>query len=302
MSFSSCVKNELYKIPITLMEDAKLELYGILCFSKSFSSKSICIKTENSDVFKRAITLFDYNNINIKNMRTKISHSLCSIEITDNKDCANIVEFFGLDKDYISNTFIPLNYKNIREHHLCAFFRGVFLICGTVTDPSSDYHLEFSVQNTYLSKALIDVFNNMVSIKISPNSVKRRSSTILYIKGNEQITDFLTFIGATKASMDFIQAKMIKEVRNYVNRTTNFETANISKTAQASLAQIKAIEHIKSLKGLEYLPDTLRETAILRLKNPYMSLEELAASFSEPISRSGVNHRLKKILNISKEI
>lgn len=132
--------------------------------------------------------------------------------------------------------------------------------------------------------------------------ISRKGDFVVYLKGSEQIADLLTYLGAQQASMELIQVKMLKEVRNYVNRTTNFTTANIGKTASAAAQHIRAIQKIERKMGLEGLPEDLRELAQLRLDNPEMSLRELGESLSEPISRSGVNHRLRRILEIAEDI
>ena len=139
-------------------------------------------------------------------------------------------------------------------------------------------------------------------ITTEPNVVRRKGSYVVYIKGSDNIADLLTYMGAPMSSLELVQRKIYKSVRNKVNRQINSETANSNKTAAAAAKQIIAIEKIKNTKGLEYLSDDLRELALLRLENPEYNLRELGEALSSPISRSGVNHRLMRIIEISQEL
>ena len=135
-----------------------------------------------------------------------------------------------------------------------------------------------------------------------PKQVRRRGDYLLYYKESENIEDFLTFIGAPMRALEIMEIKVVKDVRNQVNRRTNCETANIDKTVAASSRQVADIELIRERRGLEYLPENLRELAYLRLENPELSLSELGRALSDPISRSGVNHRLERISRIAAEL
>ena len=182
------------------------------------------------------------------------------------------------------------------------FLRALFLEKGTMTNPALDYHLEFACISLEEAQALCSFIENISELSVTPGVTKRKGQYVVYVKGSEQITDLLAFIGANKAAMEFMQVKMVKEVRNYVNRTTNFETANIEKTASAAVGQLEAIRKIQRERGLASLPDELRELAELRLENPEYSLRELGEALTPPITRSGVNHRLKRLLQIAEEI
>ena len=173
---------------------------------------------------------------------------------------------------------------------------------GTMTNPARDYHMEFACASLEEAQALCSFLEYLPELSITPGVTKRKGQYVVYVKGSEQITDLLAFIGANKAAMEFMQVKMVKEVRNYVNRTTNFETANIGKTASAAAGQLEAIRKIQQVRGLASLPEELRELAELRLENPEFSLRELGESLTPPITRSGVNHRMKRLLQIADEI
>ena len=175
-------------------------------------------------------------------------------------------------------------------------------MCANVANPNKEYRIDFTLSNQEAAQLLKNLLSHIKNIKLTPNIIDRNGSFIVYFKGNEKVADFLTYIGAPLAAMELIQVKMLKEIRNYVNRTTNFETANINKMASAAATQITKIELIAKEKGLDWLPDKLQELAKLRLENPDMSMKELGESLRVPISRSGVNHRLNKIMKLSDEI
>lgn len=194
--------------------------------------------------------------------------------------------------------------KNIAsKNKLYSRFLGIlFLKYGNVTNPEIKYHLEFNLNSKILCNAAVYAFENAEPLGVSPSVIKRRNHFVVYLKDSEKITDFLVFIGAQRAAMNMMQIKMVKEVRNNINRSTNFETANLSKITNSSSKHIDAINKIKNIIGLEELPEPLKETALLRIMNPYMSLNELSKLYEKPISKSGINHRLKKIMDIAKTI
>ena len=135
-----------------------------------------------------------------------------------------------------------------------------------------------------------------------PGIAVRKGSYVVYIKGSDSIADVLAFIGAPMASLEIVQQRIYRSLRNKVNRKINSETANSNKTAAAAAKQIRAIERIEKKRGLSSLPDELRELARLRLDNPEYNLRELGEALSTPISRSGVNHRLQRLIEISEEL
>jgi len=180
------------------------------------------------------------------------------------------------------------------------FLRGVFLSCGNVTDPARGYHLEL-VPPTVEKRDQLEAFINGRAI-----SVKRASRTggsgkpFLYSKDSEGIVDFLAYIGAMRHSIDVINAKILRELRNNVNRKVNCEAANIEKTARAAGKHLDDIEYIWNVKGRDFLPEELRETALIRFDNPSMTLKEIGDTLK--ISKSGVNHRLRKISETAEKI
>ena len=185
-----------------------------------------------------------------------------------------------------------------KEPKKITFLREAFLSYGNITDPKFGYHLEFHPHELKLAEKLISALESIKEFELSPNILWSRNEPVVYVKGSEKISDFLVFIGAKNQAMQFMQEKMLGEVRNNINRSTNFETANIKKTVNCSALQIKIIKEIKKLEIFEELPENLKEIANLRLSYPNISFKELGKKCKPKISRSGVNHRFNKIFEV----
>lgn len=299
MSFSSDVKKEICSVEQFDREALKAELYGMLLFSRNFSPNKITFTTESNYAGNRLIFLLQnlYMPIIEKQsaLRTKSSDShLYKIIVVDGNDCKRIFEDFGHTDGQIT---LRVNRANLSSEELSqAFLRGVFLSCGSVSDPMKSYHLEFCVPHKNLSQDLCKILSEITECTLIPKTVVRSGSYIVYFKESEQICDLLTYIGSPIRSMEIMGTKAIKQVRNNVNRRINGEVANIGKIATASAKQLSAIEHIKKTIGIDSLPEDLREIAYLRLENPDMSLRDLGQNLSTPISRSGANHRMQRLL------
>ena len=173
------------------------------------------------------------------------------------------------------------------------------MCCGSVTDPNSDYHLEFAVNRLHIANDLQTLLDEYL---IRPNVTRRNAGYLVYYKGCRKIEDLLTLMQATNCSMSMMEVEIMKGVRNRVNRATNCETANLSKSLEAGQKQTDAIQHIRQTVGLSALPPELYEIAVLRRDNPEASLSELGKMLSEPLSRSGANHRLQKIVKFASQI
>lgn len=304
MSFASDTKNELCKIkPKNCCR--KAECYGIYLFGRSFSLKSITFITGSEAAAERAAGFASNEagvsmNVMPPRMRREGEQGIFTVTATESAKIQALLSYMGHTGREVH---LRINYGNI-ENDCCrnAFLRGVFLSCGTVTTPSKDYHLEFVVPHMNLAKDLAAFIRDIYELNFEPKLMKRKGAYVVYIKGGSHVADMLAFIGAGNAAMDIIQAKMFKELRNEVNRKTNFETANLDKTVSASARQRKAIQKIMKTDGLDSLPEELRKLAALRYESPELSLRELGASLEPPLSRSGVNHRLEKIVAISKKL
>jgi len=180
-----------------------------------------------------------------------------------------------------------------------AFLRGAFLACGSLSDPEKDYHLEFVLKNESQALMLKEVLS---SLSVEVGTVMRKKAHVLYIKDSEVIATVLTLADAHVALMDLENIRILKEVRNDVNRRVNCETANIEKTVRAASRQVEDIRFLASQPGFDELPEELRMTAGLRLEHPEVSLSELAMLHPAAVSRSGINHRLRKLCDMAEKI
>ncbi len=176
------------------------------------------------------------------------------------------------------------------------FLRGVFLKCGHVSAPGRNFMLDFTLPNDETADHIAETLD---SAGLTPKRTVRKGKPVLYYKASESIEDVLAFIGATKAALDIINTKVMSDVRNTANRLCNAETANLDRTAKAAAEQCEAIKVIQSHGAMHNLSPELRECAELRIANPDMSLTELREQLREPVSKSGLNHRFKKLIEIA---
>ncbi len=305
MSFSKEVKKELCTPAELTKEQQEALLYGMLLFSKSFSASAISFTTESrAAAMAYSETLVSLTGVivemTVKLTRRRGENSVFTLHIPDKNDCAKIFDRFGHRS---SSPCLRINRGNIDGDDCTAYFlRGVFLVCGSVTDPDKDYHLEFAVPHKNLAADLERIIAEITEIKPEPHTVRRQGSYVVYLKESDIIADMLTYMGASMSAIAVMQSSMRKSVRNRVNRQINSETFNLKKTAEAAAKQIIAIEKISRQQGLSSLPDDLRELAEIRLEHPEYNLRELGQTLSVPISRSGVNHRLQRLMAIAEEM
>lgn len=180
-----------------------------------------------------------------------------------------------------------------------AYIRGAFLACGSISDPNKSYHFEIVCRTIEQASQLRDVIN---SFDMDAKIVARKKHQVVYLKEGAQIVDILNIMEAHIALMNLENVRILKEMRNSVNRKVNCETANISKTVNAAVKQLEDISYIKETAGFDSLPDNLKETAMLRLEYPDAPLKELGTYLNPPVGKSGVNHRLRKISAIAEEL
>ena len=271
-------------------------------FGKSFSQKNICIQTENEAIaYLYAEGLASvcgvYVDIKSSGYRKNSPKKLYISSIPDEEQRKRVFDTFGHSFDDLS---IRINRANFTDECcIKSFIKGAFLVAGWVTDPRKEYHLEFVTSHRKLSSDFSCLLDELLP---KPKTVIRKSSVILYYKESENIEDILTLCDATLASMQIMNVKIEKDIRNKVNRITNCETANISKTADASASQLLDIQKIIDANMFDALSEELWELATLRIENPEMSLRELGQALSNQLSRSGINHRLEKLSRIASEI
>lgn len=291
MSFSSDVKKELCSIECENPCCQRAEAYGMLYYGRAFGKDEISIMTDYDFVaqkYKNAIKYIvpaEPDEITSKSGKITVS-----VDNSDERmDILNELGYSGTEQ---TMRLLTTNIEN--ECCFGAFLRGVFLACGIITDPKKEYHLEFDVAFKSKSRDLVEMFEDFPAI---PKLSDRNGINLIYIKDSSHIENVLTVMGAHQSVLELIGEKIFKDVRNNVNRKVNCDNANIKKTCAAAAAQIQAIEKLIETKNFDALSPELKELAKLRLENPEMPLSELGASLSTPISRSGVNHRLKKLID-----
>ena len=271
-SFSKSVKEELSKL--NNLSDKKLvkyELQGYL-----LTSDSNKFTTEN-----------EYNINRFSKLLSNLGTEDFKIEIQGNKFCI-------ITKNKIE---IEQEIKDIQEAK--AIVRGSFMGAGSITNPRSKYHLEIVFQTKEKAYKINSILNDY---EINSKVLKRSKNYIIYIKDGEDISKFLAFIGANKSVLKFEENRVIRDVRNNINRIVNCETANLNKIIKTAVKQIEDIKLIKKKNKFKDLKKGEQELAELRLKNPDSSLTELGTMLEKQISKSGVNHRMKVIENMAKEL
>ena len=282
MSFSSEIKEELSKTNnLKNKEEVKYEFLGYLISSNiSIKKNKIEYSTENEYNINRLNKLL--NNLNI-------DYDICV------KGNLFVIKFDIENIEYFINLLSNIEKENLKK----AFIRGSFLGSGSINDPKKKYHIEISLENKEYANILKNILNEF---NIIFKELERKSSYSLYSKDGEEISKFLALIGASKAVINFEEIRVIRDIRNNVNRKVNCETANLNKTVNAAVRQIEDIKFIYNSKAEDKLSDSLKEIANLRMENPDISLVELGKLLKEPIGKSGVNHRLKKIQEIANEL
>ncbi|MBQ1264983.1 MAG: DNA-binding protein WhiA [Oscillospiraceae bacterium] len=296
MSFSANVKTELCRLPINHRPAAIAEAYGILLYCNTFTPSLIRIVTENEAFAARLPKLF--RKAFGFGFDTEPSTALGKqiFLISNEEKLRFIFETFGDDPN--GSVTLHVNYGVLEdEAERIAFLRGAFLAGGSVTDPLKRYHLELITSH---HKVSMETYALLLDVGFSPKTLSRNGSDILYFKQSDYIEDFLTALGAPVCAMGVMEAKVEKDLRNGINRRCNCETANLTKVVDASLDQIAAIHALEASGELEKLPGKLQETAKLRLDNPEATLTELAEMLDPPVSKSAMNHRMRKLIELSK--
>lgn len=276
-------------------------LAGMILFCRELSYESILFQTENRDtrdIFIRLVNhILGEGSVSVSKRERSPKPPLYSLKIKGDK-VKKLSETLGISLDECERGLDMI--KPPSDKNLGAFAAGVFLSCGSVVTPQKSYHLEFVVSGEKLCRDLCALFSDRLGIE--GRIIARRSAHVLYFKESEQIEDILTLIGAPKSSLELMNVKIYKDIRNRVNRATNCDTANLGRQNRSAQRQIESIKKIQASEGgLTKLPDELKELCELRLRYPEMSLSELMNMTNPPLSRSGVNHRFARIEQIAKE-
>ncbi len=270
-------------------------LYGMLLYCRTVTREEICLKSE-SEVFDSVFpvlmkTVFGASvPLAISCKPRKNGGQLYIYRIAGEEAVTRIRGMFHIHEER------RIDMRNLPMNSIGMFLGGVFLTCGTMTDPNKEYHLEFTAPTQQLCEDLCDI---LLSVGVHPGMTKRRYGYSAYLKDSEEIGDLLTFMGAQKCTLDLLDIKIDKEVKNHVNRMNNCDMANIDKVISASEKQCRDIETIIQHDGMQKLSPELRELAELRMENPHLSLQDLSELLAKPIGRSGVNHRFRRLAAIA---
>ena len=276
MSFSTELKEEISKTEnLSDKEAVKYELLGYL-MSSNISEKDNKIKysTENEYNINRFSRILSNSNI-------------------DDYDISIQGKIFT-----ITCPKIKIQTENLPKEQIKNVIRGAYLGSGSINNPENTYHLEIGIRKKEFANLIIKGLNEY---DIKCNCIEKNKEYTIYLKDGEEISKILALLGANKSVLEFEEIRVQREMKNKINRIVNCETANMNKTMNAAIEQIDAIRKLKENGKFEKMEKTLKEIAELRIQNPSASLTELGKMLQPPISKSGVNYRLKKIMEIGKE-
>ena len=312
MSFSSKVKEELSKDCNNPRHCCIAETAAIIsmCGKVIFDEKDrvrIEIHTENVTVARKYFTLLKktYNintDISIRHSSSLNKSRSYILSVNDDETARKILMTCRLMKPFgVIEEDFSISDSLIIQRECCkrAFIRGAFLASGSVSDPVKTYHFEIVCLSEAKAKQLQMI---METFNINARVIKRRKYFVVYVKDSSQVVDLLNIMGAYNALMDMENVRIVKDMRNNVNRKVNCETANINKTVSAAVKQIEDIRFIQMSSAFDELPESLQEMAELRVRYPEATLAELGQLLDTPVGKSGVNHRLKKISLFADEL
>ena len=294
VSFSASAKTEVCRLIPQKQCCALAQCFGILLYCNSFTAEGIKIITESRDfayilpkLFKKA---FDISFDSYPSMEAP---GKLVFQIWDEEKVDAIMASFGFDMEDTLALHVNLP---VVEEDCCktAFLRGAFLAGGSVTDPGKGYHMEITTTHQSVARETFLLVREVMGF--DPKTASRGGGQVLYVKQSEQISDFLTYLGAPLAAMGIMEARLEKELNNKVNRRCNCDDANLSKVVEAAQEQLGAIRILKERGQLEALPDKLQQAARAREENPEATLTELAAMM-EP----AMNNRMKRLVQLAKE-
>lgn len=312
MSFSSKVKEEVCRQTDLERSEAIAVLSGIMKVSGTLSFTSnrqitFRVTTENAGIARLVFKILkNYFNVHTRLMVKKSNslkkNNIYMVVIGEEVGVRAILREVGIlvnDEELISFDYGIRESIVDTDEKRRTYIRGAFLGGGSISNPEKTYHLEFVTHDMEYAEALSKLIN---TYGLSSKVIQRKNSYIVYLKEGEQIVDLLNIIGAHNSLLELENIRIMKEMRNNVNRLVNCETANLSKTVNAAVRQVESIKLIQSEIGLNRLPKNLRDIAELRLNYPDESLKELGEMLDPPVGKSGVNHRLRRIEKIADEL
>ena len=299
LSFSAAAKAEVCRAFPQKYCCALAECFGILLYCNCFTAESIRIITESREFAHRLPAIFE----RAFDMEFDIFPSLAApgklvFQITDPDKIAEIMDAFGFHPQDTLSLHVNLP---LVEEDCCkaAFLRGAYLAGGSVTDPEKGYHMEITTTHHAVARETFALIQEVMGF--APKIASRGGGQVLYFKQSDLISDYLTYLGAPVAAMGIMEAKLEKELNNKVHRRCNCDDANTSKVVDAAQEQLVAIRTLKVRGTLEHLPVKLLQAAKAREAHPAASLTELAAMMEPPITKPAMNHRLKKLVQMTKE-
>ena len=312
MSFSSRVKDELSRqvSPARHCQIAEIAAILSLCGRIQISADDrycIRIHTENVAVARKYFTLLKktFNIVTDVTIRRNVhlrKNRVYTVTVGRHEDACRVLQaakLIGADGEIRENLSV---IRNVVTQQACcrrAFIRGAFLAAGSVSDPEKFYHFEIVCATEAKAEQLREI---MSTFDLDAKIVKRKKYYVVYIKEGSQIVDVLNVMEAPVSLMELENIRILKEMRNSVNRQVNCETANINKTVAASVKQIRDIEYIRDTIGFESLPENLEQMAQARLLKPDATLKELGEALEPPVGKSGVNHRLRRLSELAEKL
>ena len=296
MSFSSDVKSELCEIALDPLCCIRAEVYGALLYGNTFSTHEVRLITESEAFARRLPALLGrafglaFDRLPGEGERKYV------FQLNNREKIGKMIDAFGFDSR--QSPVLHINF-GLLEDDCCraAFLRGAFLAGGSVTEPSKRYHLELVTSHAQASREMLALLTDMGR---QPGQAVRGGCQVTYFKSGEQIAELLTLIGAGRSAAALMDARAEKNLRNGVNRQVNCEAANLDKAVNAAQEQLEAIRRLYELDRVEGLTAQLKETIILRETYPELTLSQLAEEFEPPITKSCLNHRLRKLVELSR--
>ena len=296
MSFSSEVKQELCRVPLSRKCCAQAECYGVLLYCNTFSPREIRVITE-SDPFAQRLPQLLRRAFRFSFDRLPDGEGKHIFAVEDPRKLSAVQQLLGGDDRAPA---LHINF-GVLEEPCCraAFLRGAFLAGGSVTDPRKGYHLELTTSHLSVGREMLALMREM---GLEPKAAQRKGNSVVYFKQSDRIEDLLTSIGAPLSAMEVMNAKLEKDLRGSVNRRVNCDAANLDKVVEAAQGQLEAIRRLERSGRLETLPDKLQEAARLRAAHPEDTLAQLAEQCSPPVTKSALNHRLRKLVELGGQV
>ena len=299
VSFSATAKAEICRAFPQKRCCALAQCFGILLFCNSFSADGIRIITESREFAQTLPKLFKKAfSVSFDVVPEAETSGKLIFQIINREKIAIIMAAYGFNP--ADTLALNVNLAVVEEECCKAsFLRGAFLSGGSVTDPAKGYHIELTTTHNAVARQTYALMEEILGFY--PKTAVRSGAQVLYLKQSEQISDLLTFLSAPIAAMGIMEARLEKELNNKVNRRCNCDDANTSKVVEAAQEQLAAIRILRERGLFENLPKKLQQALIARQDNPEASLTELAAMMEPPITKPAMNHRLKKLIELSKE-